>query len=167
MPPDSTSLDNIVELHQGGIRAHLADVLDFQEQMGHAYQGGPRVPERDLVLFRLNFLGEELRELGAALGVKVSVSCLPVEDVTSLTGLTRSQTLADALDALVDLSYVLLGTVLQLGLGRVYDEAWRRVHCANLLKVAGKKASRGFAKDVVKPSGWQAPDLKDLIGDES
>ncbi len=165
MPPDPIPVDEQIPDDDWWFTPYLWDVKEFQEQMGHAYDGGPRVPDNDLILFRLNFLGEELRELGIALGVKISVSCLPVEDVTALTGLTRSQTLADALDALVDLDYVLLGTVLQLGLGRVYGEAWRRVHRANLLKVAGKKASRGFDKDVIKPSGWTAPDLKDLIGD--
>lgn len=141
----------------------LDDVASFQKKMDQAYDGPPRVPDRDLILFRLNFLGEELRELGAAFGIKVNVSCLPVEDVSILTGLTGVQALADALDALVDLDYVNLGTVLQLGLGPAYDAAWERVHGKNMLKRPGVKATRGFAKDVIKPEGWTSPDHRDLV----
>ena len=134
---------------------HLTDVLQFQRQLGHAYEGSPRLPDEELALFRLRFLAEELKELGEAVGVDVMVRCEWKKDA--------SKSLTDALDALVDLDYVLLGTVLQIGLGDVYQEAWRRVHAANLLKLAGRKPTRGLAKDAVKPSGWLAPDLTDLV----
>jgi predicted HAD superfamily Cof-like phosphohydrolase len=136
----------------------LADVYEFQRKFGHAYDGSPRVPAPSDVLFRLRFLGEELRELGEALGVRVDVA------FERLPGrATDRQLLAGALDALVDLDYVLKGTVLQLGLGAVYEEAWRRVQAANLRKVPGVKSTRGYARDVVKPAGWVAPDLSDLV----
>ena len=138
---------------------HLTDVLEFQRQLGHAYEGPPRLPDEELALFRLRFLGEELRELGQAVGVEVTVRCEPKPGRSPVPIVTR---LADALDGLVDLSYVLLGTVLQLGLGGAYQEAWRRVHAANLLKVAGH-TKRGIGKDATKPSGWLPPDLSDLV----
>jgi len=138
---------------------HLTDVLEFQRQLGHAYEGPPRLPDRDLVLFRLNFLGEELRELGEALGVKVTVTCEPTTDVSLLLKVDTVTRLNKALDALVDLDYVRAGTVLQLGLGPLYEQAWRRVHLANLLKVAGKKPDRGYAKDAVKPRWLGKPRL--------
>jgi predicted HAD superfamily Cof-like phosphohydrolase len=143
---------------------HLIDVNNFQHQLGHGYAGPPRLPDEELALFRLRFLGEELTELGEALGVRVVVTCTPDPELADgpLSTLDR---LADALDALVDMDYVLLGTALQLGLGPVYAEAWRRVHTANLLKVAGRKASRGVDGDAVKPADWVAPDLSDLIGE--
>jgi predicted HAD superfamily Cof-like phosphohydrolase len=114
-------------------------------------------------MFRLRFLAEELHELGAALGVNVSTTCTYYRDHSTLTDSARSLALQDALDALIDLTYVSHGTLLQLGLGPAYDEAWRRVHAANLKKQAGKKATRGFIKDAVKPAGWAPPDLSDLV----
>jgi len=67
------------------------------------------------------------------------------------------------LDALVDLVYVALGTAVLSGFD--FEEAWRRVHRANMLKVKPRKGQytkRRSAFDIVKPPGWQAPDLSDL-----
>lgn len=146
-----------------GLTPYLLDVSVFQRQLNHAYTGPPRLPDPELALFRLRFLGEELTELGKAVGVEVNISCTSTADASLWANNTRVNALADALDALVDLDYVLLGTALQLGLGPVYDEAWRRVQAANLLKVAGKNGTRGFIKDAVKPVAWSAPDLSDLV----
>lgn len=158
--PDSTSS---LPLVSGELTPYLYDVSVFQKKMNHEYDGGPRLLPPELALFRLRFLGEELKELGKAMGVVVDISCTSVADASTWSGPERVEALTEALDGLVDLDYVLLGTVLQLGFGPVYDEAWRRVQRANLLKVAGQKATRGFAKDVIKPIGWSPPDLTDLV----
>lgn len=129
------------------------------------YDGPPRVPDHDLRMFRLNFLAEELRELGAALGVRVQIEMASHYEVSSQSVDAPSR-LIDALDALVDLEYILHGTVDLLGLSRVYDEAWRRVHAANLTKIRGRKPGRPFTDerwDVMKPPDWVAPDLADLV----
>lgn len=144
------------------VTARIADVTQFQRKMDHAYDGPPRLPEHGLRMFRLRFLGEELTELGDALGVKVSITYEPVVPSAALE-LNLRERLARALDALIDLDYVSIGTTLQLGLGAAYPEAWRRVHAANLAKEPGVKVSRGFARDVVKPPGWRAPNLEDLV----
>ena len=146
---------------------HLKDVLAFQLKFDHAYGGHadgmsvapvPRLPNKELALFRLRFLGEELVELGDALGldVEVSVTWREIADWR-----TDTERLAEALDALVDLDYVLLGTVLQLGLGHVYQPAWSAVHAANLAKEPAPGAESG--KGVIKPPGWRAPDHVPLI----
>jgi len=52
--------------------------------------------------------------------------------------------------------------------GLDFVEAWERVHRANMSKVRAEKtgdSKRGSTFDVVKPSGWTAPDLTDLVGD--
>lgn len=70
----------------------------------------------------------------------------------------------EMLDALVDLVYVALGTAYMYGWA--FDEAWRRVHSANMEKIKVKSAAdskRGHANDVKKPPGWTAPDLTDLV----
>jgi len=68
------------------------------------------------------------------------------------------------LDALVDLTYVVLGTAYLHGFD--FNEAFRRVHEANMKKVraeAKTDSKRGTAYDVVKPEGWTPPDLGDLV----
>lgn len=115
------------------------DIKDFHNKYGLSYGGPPRELPPDLADFREGFLEEEVDEYLAA------------------------DTLALKLDALVDLVYVALGTALLHGFD--FNEAWRRVHAANMLKVRAPSAAdskRGSAHDVVKPAGWQPPDLSDL-----
>lgn len=74
--------------------------------------------------------------------------------------------LEEALDGLVDLAYVLFGTVYLHGFGPVFAEAWRRVHDANMQKVRAEfdsDSKRGSSLDVVKPAGWEKPTHSDLV----
>ena len=64
-----------------------------------------------------------------------------------------------ALDALVDLVYFAIGTASSLGWD--FNEAFRRVHAANMNKV--RAYTERSAVDLVKPEGWVAPDLHDLV----
>ncbi len=142
----------------------LVDVALFQRKMLHAYEGPPRVPGRDLTMFRLRFLAEELREISEELGATFDYK---LHDRHGTSGAFYREDhpidLAKVLRELVDLDYVHKGTVLQLGLENVYGEAWRRVHAANMEKEPGVEHRRGFARDVVKPPGWKAPALRDLV----
>lgn len=65
------------------------------------------------------------------------------------------------LDGLVDLAYVVIGTAAEYGFD--FDEAWRRVHAANMKKEHG--SSGRMPNDAVKPPDWKAPDLSDLVGE--
>lgn len=64
-----------------------------------------------------------------------------------------------ALDALVDLVYFAVGTATSLGWD--FDEAFKRVHEANMKKV--RAYTERSSVDVIKPTGWKAPDLSDLV----
>lgn len=77
------------------------------------------------------------------------------------------------LDALVDAEYCLLSLVLRLGFASPaiegctdchsrLDTAWARVHAANLAKAEGG-VRRSAAGKILKPPGWVAPDLSDLV----
>lgn len=114
------------------------DIKDFHEKFGLKYDGPPRDLPVDLATFRLGFIFEELDEL--------------------ITAEKR----ADQLDALVDLTYVILGTAYLHGFD--FQEAWNRVHAANMAKVRGP-SKRSEAFDVIKPEGWTAPVLDDLTGE--
>ena len=120
-----------------------ADIIDFHRQFRLGYEGKPRTLPEDLFQFRLKFLKEELEEYDIAHG---------------------EGNKAKQLDALVDLVYVALGTADLHGFD--FDEAWRRVHEANMKKVRALRASdsaRGSIYDVIKPTGWVPPDHTDLV----
>ena len=103
----------------------------------------PGFLDDDLMMFRLLFIREEVDELNLA---------MVYED------------LEDALDALVDIMYVVLGTAWMMNLPIM--DAWDRVHAANMKKVRVENASeskRNSSYDLKKPEGWSPPDLSDLV----
>lgn len=76
----------------------------------------------------------------------------------------EAETKADELDALVDLVVFALGTAERQGMLGVFEEAFERVMAANMAKHVGPNKKRdSFAIDLVKPEGWAAPDLTDLV----
>lgn len=121
----------------------MIDIIEFHQKFSLAYDGPPRELPPDLSGFRSGFLCEELREY--------------------TDGVIRGDK-EKQLDALVDLVYVALGTAYLHGFD--FDEAWRRVHAANMAKVRTAReedSKRGSSFDVVKPPGWTPPDLSDLV----
>jgi predicted HAD superfamily Cof-like phosphohydrolase len=128
-------------------RDFIADTGDFAERFGLEKQRSS-MRDRNFTGFRIDCLHEEVDELETAL--------FNHDD-------------AGALDALVDLAYFLFGTVRAFDLECVFNEAWKRVHEANLRKVRVERtdqSKRGSIFDVVKPEGWVAPDLLDLVAEE-
>lgn len=76
----------------------------------------------------------------------------------------EAETPEDELDALVDLVVFALGTAERQGWSDVFGVAFERVMNANMQKMLGGNEKRNdFELDLVKPEGWQAPDLTDLI----
>lgn len=124
----------------------LGMVREFHEKFELRYDGPPRQLPGDMGKFRRDFMLEEIDEHFNA---------------------EYDSDLEKQLDALVDLAYVLFGTAYLQGFTpEKFYEAFRRVHAANMLKVRALKAEdskRGSTYDVVKPEGWQPPDLSDLV----
>ena len=121
----------------------IADIKEFHEKFRLEYNGLPRELPGRLFDFRMGFMHEELTEYANA---------FDQADKTK------------QLDALVDLVYVALGTAYLHGFD--FNEAWRRVHAANMLKVRALNPTdsvRGSTYDVVKPKNWQPPNLEDLV----
>jgi predicted HAD superfamily Cof-like phosphohydrolase len=127
------------------------DVRDFNKKFGLPYAGEdqwrdpPRLLSDDVFKYRLAFLQEEIQELVEA---------------------QANGDLEGAADALADLVYVAVGTA---HLMRVpLDEVWQEVQRSNMEKVradgAGDpRSTRGHALDVVKPEGWQPPDIAGVL----
>lgn len=102
---------------------------------------------------------------------------LIAEEAKELEEAYKDGDLAGFLDACVDLVYVVVGTAVAAGLP--FDKAFERVHDANMAK-ASKCGCSGGCDDcnhtglivhrradgkILKPSGWQAPDIESLIED--
>ena len=118
----------------------IQDIKDFHEKFGLAPTHTGGWFPLDLKKFRTGFMQEELLEYRDAKNTE------------------------EALDALVDLVYVALGTAYLQGFN--FEEAWRRVHEANMKKaraVTADQSKRGSAYDIIKPEDWVAPDLSDLV----
>ena len=140
---------------------YVQDIADFHERFDIAYHGPPRQLPSELRSFRIKFLAEELCEYA---GVSDTTKHL----VQSALELKRTEpVLSEQFDALVDLVYVALGTAYMQGFP--FAAGWSRVQQANMLKVRATHAvdsKRGSSYDVVKPQGWQPPDLTPLAGED-
>jgi predicted HAD superfamily Cof-like phosphohydrolase len=157
--------------------SHLRDVCKFHGKFRIGYEGPPRLLDPELKMFRLKFQAEELAELARELGVRVTIEFVDELDVTKLPEDEQKKRRAGALDALVDMEYVQLGTAHLMGFagqlrsamgGGVvrYEEAWDRVHDKNMEKERGQSRARDFSDDrwdVMKPEGWTPPDHSDLV----
>lgn len=111
-------------------------------KFGLDYLGAPRHLCMSEEQFRSMCLHEELREF---------------DDAT---------TKADKFDALLDLMVFTIGTMLRMGFP--IDAGFTRVMQANMQKQLALTATasrRDFELDLIKPSDWIAPDLRDLVGE--
>lgn len=144
-------------------KTHMEDIAEFHRKFGLGYEGKPRALPKDLSDFRLGFKEEELREYRDATKVASLELSLDNPDPGIIT-----TCLEDQLDGLVDLVYVILGTAYLHGYELRWQEAWDRVHRANMNKIRATNASqsaRGSIHDVVKPQGWTKPRHNDLVED--
>ena len=119
----------------------VKDINDMHAHYGF-HRAVEKLPAKKLLeyfRFRVKFLEEELNELKSA------------------------DTPEDAIDALVDLCVVAIGTLDAFKVNSY--EAWDRVHKANMSKQVGIKESRPNPlglPDLIKPEGWKAPDHEGL-----
>ena len=103
--------------------------------------------------FRIDFLQEELDEMRKAV---VDRQARKIDASTAAD---------DTVDALIDLCVVAIGTLNAFDVNA--DEAWNRVHRANMTKEVGIKESRPNPlglPDLIKPEGWTAPTHADNVG---
>ena len=132
------------------------DIKDFHEKFELVYDGKPRALPKDLDRFRIDFLKEEFSEYTFSHeNAQILQKCK--EEI-------YFDHLELCLDGLVDMVYVILGTAYLHGFD--FDEAWKRVHQANMKKVRAVgpgESKRNSTYDVIKPPDWQPPYLKDLV----
>lgn len=121
-----------------------AMVSEFQKKFGHEKPVKPQRLDDEMYNLKIRHMLEELEEFIDAHKYK--------------------KDLEQCLDALVDLVYVALGAAYSHGFD--FNEAFRRVHEANMRKeraTAAHQSKRGTTLDIIKPRGWVAANLKDLV----
>ena len=125
-------------------KSTLEQVQEFHETYGLPVEAAPNVTDEKTNALRINLLAEELDELKEAL---VNGDAL------------------EALDALIDLQYVLDGAFLSLGLHDVKDVAFSEVHRSNMSKLGadGKPIRRESDGKVMKGPNYFKPDLAQFI----
>ena len=124
----------------------LKDIDNFHKKYGFEKNEKVDIPDNsELINFRTAFLMEELAEYTNAI--------------------TKKDT-AGALDALVDIVYIALGTAWLFNLP--FEKAWNEVQKANMSKIRAKDKTgkRGTKFDVVKPKDWKAPNIEKIIEEE-
>jgi predicted HAD superfamily Cof-like phosphohydrolase len=89
------------------------------------------------------------------------------EEMNEIRAAAINGDLEEYFDGLIDLVYVALGAAYLAGLP--FNEGFKRVHEANMKKVRALRqedSKRGSTYDIVKPAGFVAPTLTDLIRKE-
>lgn len=159
----------------GDTKTNFDLVTEFHQKFGLEYDGPPRDLEDDLILFRIGFLLEELAEYAIAAGFAnlgeglENEAGLIQERNHHLCVRNDDRDPEKMLDSLVDLSYVADGTAYLHGFD--FDEAYERVHLANMQKIrVDSETLEGSVRkskfDVVKPPGWTPASLADLVWTE-
>jgi predicted HAD superfamily Cof-like phosphohydrolase len=85
------------------------------------------------------------------------------EEYTELNGAINNSDQVETLDALIDILVVTIGAIHSMGSDA--EGAWNEVMKTNFAKIdseTGKVRKRADGK-VLKPDGWQAPNLKPFV----
>jgi predicted HAD superfamily Cof-like phosphohydrolase len=121
----------------------FGDVTAFHRKFNLPQQKKPSLPDLEILQLKLRHLHEELQEIEDGVDAK---------------------DLEQVFDGIIDLVYVSLGLAYFCKLP--FNEGWQRVHWANMKKVRAERpedSKRGSTYDIIKPEGWEAPKLSDLL----
>lgn len=120
----------------------LLPIADGLGQFGDLLHAEAQNQGKNLLFLRLQLIQEELAELASAMANGDNVATL---------------------DALVDLRYVVDGSILALGFSEVFNDAFNEVHRANMSKLENGKPVKDAAGRVVKGKNYLPPNLKPFI----
>lgn len=149
----------------------LHSVAEFHIAFGVPMPEKPALPAhthrtRDTLWYVARLLERARREarLTAADGCRLSLRmALELEEMGELCEALLEGDLEAVIDAQIDRRYVADGTTLELGLGKVFDEGFDRVHKANMRKLHDGSPMLDRTGKVKKPDGWVPPYLADLV----
>jgi predicted HAD superfamily Cof-like phosphohydrolase len=87
---------------------------------------------------------------------------LILEEVQELTDAVYEEDIVEIADALADIVYIAYGTALEYGIP--LDKVLEEVHRSNMAKRVDGKVIRREDGKVLKPEGWQAPRIAEILG---
>lgn len=122
----------------------IKSLLEFNSAFDIPKLTHPNIGPSDLIELRIKLLEEEVKEYADA---------------------ARAGDLIEILDALADIGYILAGTIINHGMQDIYDDAFDEVHRSNMAKLVDGKVLRRSDGKVMKPEGWQPPDLAQFLSD--
>ena len=120
----------------------VTSLLEFNEAFDIPKLDAPGLSPEDMIELRIKLLREEVEEYAEA---------------------ARAGDMVEVLDALADIGYILAGTVINHGMQHIYDDAFNEVHRSNMAKLVDGKVIRREDGKVLKPEGWQAPQLAQFL----
>ena len=120
----------------------VASLLEFNEAFEIPNLETPGLGPDELIELRIKLLTEEVQEYAEA---------------------ARSGDLVEVLDALADIGYILAGTIINHGMQHIYDDEFNEVHRSNMAKLVDGMVIRRDDGKVLKPEGWQPPQLAQFL----
>lgn len=120
----------------------VTSLLEFNEAFDIPKLDAPGLSPEDMIELRIKLLREEVEEYAEA---------------------ARAGDMVEVLDALADIGYILAGTIINHGMQHIYDDAFNEVHRSNMAKLVDGKVIRREDGKVLKPKGWQAPQLAQFL----
>ncbi len=120
----------------------VKSLLEFNNAFEIPKMDSPGLSNDELIELRIKLLKEEVEEYAEA---------------------ARAGDLVEVLDALADIGYILAGTIINHGMQHIYDDAFDEVHRSNMAKLVDGKVLRREDGKVMKPEGWQPPNLAQFL----
>ena len=120
----------------------VKSLLEFNNAFEIPKLDSPGLSNDELIELRIKLLKEEVEEYAEA---------------------ARAGDLVEVLDALADIGYILAGTIINHGMQHIYDDAFDEVHRSNMAKLVDGKVLRRDDGKVMKPEGWQPPNLAQFL----
>ena len=120
----------------------VTSLLEFNQAFEIPKLEQPGLSDSNQIELRIKLLTEEVQEYAAA---------------------ARAGDMVEILDALADIGYILAGTIINHGMQDIYDDAFDEVHRSNMAKLVDGKVHRRDDGKVMKPEGWQPPNLSQFL----
>ena len=120
----------------------VKSLLEFNEAFEIPKLDSPGLGTDEMIELRIKLLKEEVEEYAEA---------------------ARTGDMVEVLDALADIGYILAGTIINHGMQKIYDDAFNEVHRSNMAKLVDGKVIRREDGKVLKPEGWQSPQLAQFL----
>ena len=120
----------------------VASLLEFNKAFEIPKLDKPDLGPEEMIELRIKLLKEEVEEYAEA---------------------ARAGDLVEVLDALADIGYILAGTIINHDMQNIYDDAFNEVHRSNMAKLVNGKVIRRKDGKVLKPEGWQPPQLAQFL----